>query len=240
MVHAISFCLYGPSNPKYYEGLLKNIEIAEQYFKENWVVYVYAGSDVPERFLDKIRSNKQVRIRYTGITGSRNMIRRFYAIDEPDVEVAFFRDADSRLHWKDRWAIRDFLQRDKKVHIIRDHVDHCVEIPGGLWGMRKGALDVTMQTLDESWVAVHVGSGHPNDISGHGIDQNFLTTSIYYRICGETLIHYSFDNCINKHDSTVVQFPFKWSNEIYCGKIELLDYEANPIRKVLPFFRHTR
>ena len=50
MVNVISFCLYGPDNPKYYIGLLENIFLIGKYFPD-WKVYIYYAPDVTEQMV---------------------------------------------------------------------------------------------------------------------------------------------------------------------------------------------
>lgn len=211
MVNVFSFCLYGPYNPRYYPGMIDNIELVRKYFR-GWKVYVYVAPDVEERFVTKMRSYSHVVLRETGITGSKNMIERFYAIDEPGVDVMFVRDADSRIHWKDRWAIRDFLERPQYVaHTIRDNVVHTAYMMGGLWGIRKSAginihEEYAKFCADEQ--DYHVGH-----------DQNFLSHSIYPKVVSQLLVHKCKD-VVRYPNETCVVFPFEWINDVYCGRIE--------------------
>jgi hypothetical protein len=218
MVRVVSFCLYGPNNPYYYNGLLENIYLVGLFFPD-WKVYAYLGSDVTEEMRGKLASIPSVVVRETGIVGPVNMIHRFFAIDEPDVELMIVRDADSRIHWKDRWAIRQFVNQPQFVgHIIRDNKVHNVRMMGGIWGLRK-----------ESGIDVHNEyerfSREPRD-HGAGYDQSFLAERIYPRILGRVLVHYSHG--LVYPNETGVEFPFAWSNETFCGRPESKDYIERP------------
>lgn len=211
MVNVFSFCLYGPYNARYYPGLLENIFLAGKYFP-TWKVYVYYAPDVEESMLHHLKACTSVVLRETQEHGSINMIHRFYAIDEPDVELMMVRDADSRIHWKDRWAIRDFLSKPEFVaHTIRDNVQHTARMMGGLWGMRKSA-GLSIRTLYASYI---------EDISqGHRLahDQNFLGDVVYPIVLPKLLVHYSNGRYLK--DEHAIEFPFEWINDIYCGRIE--------------------
>lgn len=213
-----SFSLYGPPNPKYYDGLLDNLRLIRTYFA-GWGVYVYVGSDVPSEFVDRLRSDPIVRIRETGLVGHRNSVFRFFAVDEPDVEFAFFRDADSRVHWKDRWAIRDFLKSGMDAHIVRDHAEHTTYLLAGMWGLRKGLISTPIRTLFEAWTPRFAGSGIETDPNGFGIDQNFLVLELYPMIKSRSYVNYSCDKLYVGETGT--EFPFDWSNDVYCGRPEL-------------------
>ena len=221
MVNVLSFCLYGPDNPKYYVGLLENIFLAGKYFPD-WKVYVYCGPDVSEQMIAHLKACSSVELRETGVCGAINMIHRFYAIDEPGVDLMMVRDADSRIHWKDRWAIREFFNHPEFVaHTIRDNVQHTADMMGGLWGIRKSAgLD-----LHTEYAAYNEDpeKGHRN---GH--DQNFLSDVIYPKLISRMLVHYS--NNRRKLGEYAVEFPFDWINDTYCGRVELeyLEYPEPP------------
>jgi hypothetical protein len=223
MVNAFSFCLYGPENPRYYPGLLENIFLAGKYFP-TWKVFVYCGSDVTEKMINHLRACSSVELRLTGVTGPINMIHRFYAIDELDVDMMLVRDADSRIHWKDRWAIREFVRQPQFVaHTIRDHIDHTADMMGGLWGIRKSA-GVNMTEAYASY-REDTEKGHRN---GH--DQNFLSDVIYPKVIPRMLVHYS--NRRKRIEEEAVEFPFDWSENVYCGRIEY-EYidQSEPPRK---------
>jgi hypothetical protein len=209
MVNVFSFCLYGPYNTRYYQGLLENIFLSGKYFP-TWKVYVYYAPDVEESTITHLQACTSVVLRPTGELGSINMIHRFFAIDEPDVELMMVRDADSRIHWKDRWAIREFVNSDKLVHTIRDNIVHNAKLMGGLWGMKKSA-----------GISIH----HEYEIFKNnkyesilGMDQEFLGNVIYPKIKNILLVHYS--NHRFAKDEYAVEFPFEWTNDIYCGRVE--------------------
>jgi hypothetical protein len=218
MVNVFSFCLYGPETPKYYTGLLENIQLINRYYPE-WKIYVYAGDDVTDGFLATLRANPSVVLIQTGVHGHLNSVHRFFAIDEPGVDIAFFRDADSRIHWKDRWAINDFLASGRAVHITRDHKEHGSHIPAGLWGVRKGVFATSLRQSFQDWKPIHAGNGRPDDPSGFGIDQNFLGRVIYPGIRAFAFVHYSNGQLFREEVGK--EFPFMWSDSTYCGKVEI-------------------
>lgn len=210
MVNAFSFCLYGRSNPRYYVPLIENIKLAHQYFP-GWQVWIYVAPDVDLDYIAVLQSYSNVVLRHTHTLGPANMILRFYTIDEPDIETMFVRDADSLIHWKDRWAIQRFLEQPQySAHTIRDHKDHTSKLMGGLWGIRKGTgLNIQQQYQAYLRNPIDMGIAH---------DQNFLSAHIYPQIVSRLLVHYSNDRMLA--NETAEPFPFAWSENIYCGKIE--------------------
>ena len=224
MVNVISFCLYGPYNPKYYIGLLENIFLIGKYFPD-WKVYIYYAPDVTEQMVNHLKACSSVLLRETDELGPINMIHRFYAIDEPGVDLMLVRDADSRVHWKDRWAIREFVKHPEFIaHTIRDNIEHTASMMGGLWGIRKSA-GLTIRDEYSSYKE-DTEKGHRQ---GH--DQNFLGDVIYPKVVYRMLVHYS--NNRRKIGENAVEFPFDWVNDIYCGRIELeyLEYLEPPMKR---------
>jgi protein O-GlcNAc transferase len=210
MVNVFSFCLYGPNNPRYYIPLLENIQIVAQYFP-GWKVYIYTGTDVDPEYIKVLQSYSNVVLRPTGIRGEANMIRRFMAIDEPDVDIMMVRDADSLIHWRDRWAIGRFISQPEYVaHTIRDHVDHTARLMGGLWGLRKSA---GLVIADE----YAMFKNNPVDF-GIAHDQNFLSAQIYPKVLTRLFVHYS--NGRTRAGEAGEAFPFAWSSDLFCGRIE--------------------
>jgi len=211
MVNVFSFCLYGPNSDRYYVGMKQNVLLALRHFP-TWKVYIYIAPDVEPDMVEWLRGYHNVVMKETNVTGAINMIHRFYAIDEPEVDLMMVRDADSRIHWKDRWAIGEFVNSPQFVaHTIRDNVEHTASMMGGLWGIRKSARI----SLREEYAK------YKEDITkGHRVahDQNFLADVIYPNVKPKLLVHYS--NNRRMAGENAVAFPFEWTNDIYCGRIE--------------------
>lgn len=216
MVNTFSFCLYGPYNPRYYDPLLKTISNIHKYYPD-WHIYIWCGPDVDAGYLAHLRTLANVVIRETGILGERNMIQRFFTIDEPGVDIMMVRDADSILNWRDRWAINEFLASSFQAHTIRDHRDHSASLMGGLWGIRKSA-GLSIRNLY---------AGYTEDVSrGHRLahDQNFLGDVVYPLVRDRLLVHYS--NRMGRPGEHAVEFPFLWSEDSFCGRIDAVPKSA--------------
>jgi hypothetical protein len=190
--------------------MIENIQLIHTHFP-GWFVFVYVGSDVTPEMISTLQRAPYVVVKMTGKTGIENMIERFYAIDEPDVETMIVRDADSRVHQRDRWAINDFMNSPQFVaHTIRDHKDHSASLMGGLWGLRKSAT-INIRTEYEAYKL------NPQDL-GIALDQNFLTSRIYFKVRNALLVHHGAGP--TGRLETVRPFPTPWTEASYCGKIE--------------------
>ena len=213
-MNVFSFCLYGPYNERYYPGMIQNIQLIHKHFP-GWFIYVYVGSDVTTEMIGRLESAPQVIIRFTGITGIVNMVHRFFPIDEPGVDVMFVRDADSRIHARDRWAIRQFLVSSYMAHTIRDHTDHQSRIMGGLWGIRK----LAGINIHEQYALYEA---NPQNF-GMAWDQDFLSSRIYPLVAPILLAHIGRGPSFSLEK--VEPFTTPWTDDVYCGKIERADYK---------------
>ena len=209
-MYAFSFCLYGPETPKYYGGMLENLRLIWTHFPE-WKVFIYLGADVPAHYIAKLLKHSQVILVHTRHTGSILMMHRFLALDEEGVECMIVRDADSRVHVRDRWAIHRFVASSQKAHAIRDHPYHNTHILGGLWGLKRGLLpsvgEFVRPYLDQPW--------------GFGKDQEFLRDVLYPRLKQDLLVHTS-QSFRYSDEETHEAFPLAWTEASYCGKAENL------------------
>lgn len=224
MVNVFSFCLYGPEKPIYHEGMMENLELIQQYFPD-WRVVVYVGADITEERIEKILAYPQVILRKTGKLGESNMIDRFCAIDEHGVDLMLVRDADSRVHWKDRWAIQQFVKSDATLHIIRDNKEHTSPILGGLWGLRK----VPSYSVKQEY-AKYIEDKSLGHRWAH--DQNFLADVVYPKFKQQAIVHFSNERIFK--GEVGFAFPFEWTNDIYCGRIEEPMFRERPIQKQKP------
>lgn len=206
-----SFCLYGSYTHKYYNGLLENLEILRTAFPD-WYTVVYVGTDVSESFRNRLRGCYHCIVIPLSTTGPSLMLYRFCAIDNPDVEVMCVRDADSRVHERDQWTIREFVRSPYLFHILRDHAYHTMPIVGGMWGLKRGALSQSMSSLLQTRFTV---SAKFND------DQLFLQDVVYPKIKHLALVHTS--NLYRASvEETIVRIPFPVQKKDFIGQV--IDY----------------
>jgi len=148
------------------------------------------------------------------------MLDRFKPIDIVDVNVMFVRDADSRIHDRDLWAINEFINSTKKLHIIRDHEYHCSNIMGGLWGIKKGLINFNIENA--------IKNIEQNYQNNYGVDERILNFIIYsdaiktnnYLLHGKKLHEYE----------SLTEFPFPVVNNDFCGQVIDYNGQGNPYR----------
>lgn len=159
-----SFCLYGPYTDKYYKGLLENVRLIQQHYP-TWDIHVYASPEA-ETFVHNIPG---VLCFPTHRYGPINMVYRFLSTCNPKYGIVCVRDADSRIHERDRWCIEEFLKSSYKAYTIRDHPWHRYRIMGGLWGVKRGADSFTQSEVD-SYCQIAT--------SEYTVDTNFLDATV--------------------------------------------------------------
>jgi hypothetical protein len=98
-----------------------------------------------------------------------------------DTDAYIIRDTDSRLSFRERSAVDEWIDSDKDFHILRDHPGH-VDMPmlAGLWGGKRRIPE--MLGLINYW----------NNRAAFGDDQRFLEKMILPLIINDTLQHDSF------------------------------------------------
>jgi len=209
-MYAFSFCIYG-QNEYYYDGLLKNLEIIKEFY-HNYLVYVYVGKESRTDLLDQIRLNyDNVIFKTTGESGHINMIYRFFAIDDPDVTVVHVRDADSRIHERDRWAINTFMKSNALGYTIRDNQQHGVRMMGGLWGCKK--LNFSVESLFNRYKNSLLQSSNE-----FGYDQQFLSAYVYPELVDSFMAFTNFHRLSNAEQ--VIPFPDWLRKDVFCGMPE--------------------
>jgi hypothetical protein len=176
-------------------------------------VFIYVGNDVPEEYIIKYNSFNFVRLIYTNRIGHDNMINRFFVIDDPGVNIAIVRDADSRLHERDLWCIHHFVDSSYLFHTTRDHPYHKTLIMGGLWGIKKGCLQTSIKELYNTY-------NLKNDvINQHYHDQHFLKDIIYPLVWQNIIVYVYHENMKLEENENILKIPFKVENHTFCGYV---------------------
>lgn len=146
MKKIIAVSVYG-TNPRYFQGALKNADIAKTLFPE-WTYKVYLGSKRPDGFKEQLleKTNTEVVDMNEFFNATPSMFGpgvfwRFLEMFQSEEQIMICRDSDTRLIEREKRCVDEWLNSDKKFSIIRDHPNHY-EFPiiATMWGM-KGKLD---------------------------------------------------------------------------------------------------
>lgn len=191
-------------------GAQFNVRDAKLYYP-GWIVRIYLFGTLPE--VELILSNEDhvevVRCPMgsrLASSNSRMMISRFLAYDDPKVEYIISRDVDSRLHPRELFAVNEWLASGMHFHAMRDNKEHDTEVLGGMFGMKRGALD----HASLSALLSQALNDNPEGILGApGEDQSFLQRYVWPIVKGDTLNHDDdAERCVRYGAKRCSTFPF--------------------------------
>jgi hypothetical protein len=174
----ISFSLFG-DNPYYWESAIAIASMALGIFPE-WRCRFYCDPNVPEAVRQTLmRLRSQLFISPRNSVNWSGLFWRFYAFDDPNVNVVMVRDIDSPFTLRERLAVEEWLASEFPFHVIRDHYNHSEPMMAGLWGGWRGLLP-PMIPLVESYL---------RQDKDRYADQEFLRLHIWPRIRYASLAH---------------------------------------------------
>ena len=206
----ISFSLWG-NNTRYTMGALQNASLAKIVYPE-WKCRFYVGQSTSVDIIMQLEEFDNVEIVYMPEDGDwTGMFWRFLAASDPNVDVMISRDCDSRLWFRERAAVDEWLASDKDFHVIRDNPQHGVPILGGMWGARGGILSdirnkIAAYSKGDFWQ----------------VDQNFLRDLIWPQVRDNTFTHDEF------FDTKPIPYPRNekhFVGQAYAGTGKILDQE---------------
>ena len=180
MKKVISFSLWG-DNPKYTIGAIENAKLAQEIYP-GWDCYFFLGSSVTDNIQDRLLSIPNVVLFYKDHPGDwSGMFWRFETSYDLEVDISIFRDTDSRLSLREKYAVDEWIQSDKTFHIMRDYPHHGFPILGGMWGYKSNNKYPIKELL---------GSFNKND--RYGTDYEFFYNSLYPLINDDKVVHDPF------------------------------------------------
>jgi hypothetical protein len=207
-MHVFSFCIYGPHH-FYYRGLEENIKLIREYYPD-WHIFVYVGADATQEFLHHMKLYPNTHWIPPGCSGNANMVWRFFAIDNPEVETMHVRDADSRCHVRDRWCIDKFMESSYLAYTIRDNPGHQIRIMGGLWGCRKLPFSMRHLYLKNRKAIL----SRPHEF---GYDQDFLARCVWDCV-KSSFASYGYARVESEEHYTPIDASLP--DRPYCGMVE--------------------
>lgn len=211
MKNVIAYSLWG-EHPMYWVGAKRNIEGAKKYFPD-FICRFYIDKNSRPDLIQSLNSDNVEIVLVESKDSFHGMFWRFWAVEDPEVDIFLSRDCDSRFSDREVSAINEWLSSDKDFHIMRDHPYHTTAILGGMWGCRRGLLkDANLSQSIERWNKYHK----------KGIDQEFLS-KVYPMIKDYAFEHSEFG--LNYGGDTR-PFPTQRVNYEFIGEI----YDENDVR----------
>ena len=182
MKDIIAYSLWG-DHPMYWVGALRNIEQVSNHFP-GWICRFYIDKNCKSELIETIKGENVEVVLVDSKDSFHGMFWRFWASEDPDVDIFLSRDCDSRLSDREVAAIKEWLSSDKDFHIMRDHPYHTVPILGGMWGCRNGLMKkIELVKMIESW----------GQFQKKGIDQDFLGKYVYPLVVNKSMEHSEFN-----------------------------------------------
>lgn len=144
----ISFSLWG-TDLKYCIGAIRNCEIAKKVYP-NWELYFYVDLLVPPMVIHQLRNLGAKIIQKNEIGGWRGQQWKLEILDSlGENDCAIFRDADSRLNYREKACVDKWIESGKKFMNMRDHTWHqASQILGGMWGAKGGSIPNITQKIN--------------------------------------------------------------------------------------------
>ena len=185
MKKLISFVLWG-NEPKYVVGAVRNAELRKKYYPD-WYTHFHIHPNVDnENVLKILEADDKVMIFRDAGEEKPDWdysMNRFKVIDYNFVSHVIFRDTDSRLNQREADAVKDWMEKDTALHIMKDHPRHgTFPILAGMWGLNKSKFPWNMSKTIEAFSA---------DVWYH-YDQVFLTKHLWPHLNEDCTIHDEF------------------------------------------------
>ena len=219
MKNVIAYSLWG-EKPMYWFGAQKNIELADKFYP-GWVCRFYIEEGTNVDLINMLQGNNVeiVMVSKSSLSDTTNwqpnshqgMFWRFWAAEDPNVDVFLSRDCDSRLSERESLAVQEWLNSDKDFHIMRDHPYHTTPILGGMWGCRNQLMiKIKLFDMIKKWISLR------NNNYNFGVDQDFLSNVLYSMIRPICMEHSEFGISFG---GQIKPFPTKRINFEYVGDI---------------------
>jgi protein O-GlcNAc transferase len=233
----VSFSLYG-RNPWYTVGAIKNARLAEKVYP-GWICRFYHDSTVPDEILQALAQISHVQLIYmhkssdpksTGMEHA-GMFWRYYVAADPAVERWLVRDTDSRLNWREKACVDQWITSGLPFHIIREKGHKWNIMPGmcggigGLFPNIREEIEKYLRSRQPLWRLLTRRYTFPK-----WTDAKFLDEHIWPKIKNRHLAH---DDNVPRLHATDLPFPPHKELEQGMGAFvgQVLDENDNPIDK---------
>eukprot|EP00038_Savillea_parva_P029209 m.69519 g.69519 ORF g.69519 m.69519 type:complete len:908 (-) comp8589_c0_seq1:73-2796(-) len=178
----VAYCLYGGDNARYTDGALENAQLMLDVYP-GWQMWVYHDATAPRRILDTLKEYNHVRLIDMSKDAIRNkMSWKFLAASDKRVDRYIFRDVDSRLSMRERWAVEEWIASGRAFHVMRDHPSHSsYAMSGGMWGGTRRGIPHMESLIRGS----HIKTAYVEDM-------NFLNKHVWPIVKRDVLQHDAF------------------------------------------------
>ena len=139
MKKIVAFCLFG-NNPLYCKGMIENLKLMEEIYPD-WIARIYYSNDVPIEYINEARKYKCELILKKKYGHYDGTLWRFLPLLDDNVDIWISRDCDSRISFREKNAVDEWIKSNKCLHIMRDHPHHGLRdnepIQSGMFGINN-------------------------------------------------------------------------------------------------------
>jgi hypothetical protein len=176
----ITFCVFGEL-PVFTEGAIENAKLAQTIYPD-WISRFYLFKEC-HSLEDRLKEYNNIETVLVPQEGNYfSTLYRFLPLGE-DVSYFISRDTDSRLSYREKHAVDQWISSGKTFHIMKDHPYHHTVHHPILAGMFGGRGNVTN---DIKTVMLNFCAALQNS---KGVDQDFLNYYFLQYIKNDYLEH---------------------------------------------------
>jgi hypothetical protein len=205
----LSWSLWG-DQVRYLAGAVENAKLARWLYPE-WTARFWVDDSVSPETLEALRAAGAEVLeapRWPGWHGG--LFWRLLAADEPGFVRWGIRDCDSRLTYRERLAVDQWIASGLPLHTVRDHPGHKQPIMGCCFGGQRAAVQ-DMAGLIARWRT----TGHGDH---YGSDEAMLRELLWPQVKDQTLVHTDLGDMYG-HGGYLLPFPCRsWENGRFVGE----------------------
>lgn len=226
----ITFSLFG-NNPLYCVGAVENARLAKEIYPD-WIARFYVAEDVPEEYVYQLKEHDAEVFICRRNNSYDGLNWRFRPFIDDCVDFWISRDCDSRLSWRERRAVDEWIQSDKSFHLMRDCHNHGYTIMAGMFGVNNKLFHERYGKIDLD---------NPSATNRED-DQKVLHNLIWPVIKFDHLCHDHW-----RHSKVIGQPTYQpedhvsWENAYGVGLINYVEREVyNQLREIYPTHQDSR
>jgi hypothetical protein len=206
----ISFSLFG-NHDIYCIGAIENAKLCSKIY-DGWIARFYVDTEVPQNIVDELKQYGCEVIVNEKLGTYDGLFWRFKPLYDDDVSVWISRDCDSRISYREKVCVDEWLASGNPVHIIRDSINHSYEIMAGMFGINN---DIFKQKYQLPNLIVE----NSNNLTD---DQTILFQRLWPMIEGDHMCHdFWFNNKPSGEPTYEVTDDVHFNQAYGCG---LLNY----------------
>jgi hypothetical protein len=192
MKKVISYSLFSPNCGNfdkseiriktYTQGVWDNLKLIQEIMPD-WKMRVYHNNSIDFSLLPE--ENSFLEYELVDKNDDNYMFWRFYAWDDPEIDILLSRDLDDRINFYDFQIVKIFESSPSSFCSVRCHEQHDVPILGGMWSSKPRDFTFSMLDLLLKW------KSEKNSSENYMSDQYFLANCVW-PLVSEKCISFGF------------------------------------------------